>query len=118
MNTPKEIYEYTGCKRLTPKDCHILFRHYKRQVSEFIYTRKVFDIVKTLFFSKQEYPFYSRTNLVKNMIKYISENNFPQDSSLKSDKDIFINDYLESCEAWKIDNEFEKFSKYLEKNYK
>lgn len=32
----QEIYEYTGCKRITPEDCHILFRHYKRQVSEFI----------------------------------------------------------------------------------
>lgn len=35
-NNSQEIYEYTGCKRVTPEDCHILFRHYKRQVSEFI----------------------------------------------------------------------------------
>lgn len=34
--SPNTIYEYTGCKRLTPEDCHILFRHYKRQISEFI----------------------------------------------------------------------------------
>lgn len=32
----KEIYEYTGCKRLIPEDCHILFRHYKKQINEFI----------------------------------------------------------------------------------
>ena len=82
-----------------------------------LYTRKVFDIVKTLFFSRQEHPFYSRTDLIENIIKYIYENNFPQDPSLKSDKDIFINDYLENCEAWKIDNELKKFSKYLEKRH-
>ena len=32
----QEIYEYTGCKRITPEDCHILFRHYKRQVSTWV----------------------------------------------------------------------------------
>jgi len=36
LSDKKEIYEFTGCKQLTPEDCHILFRHYKRQVSEFI----------------------------------------------------------------------------------
>ncbi len=30
------VYEFTGCKRLAPEDCHILFRHYKRQISEFV----------------------------------------------------------------------------------
>lgn len=40
LNSPKdnqkEIYEFTGCKRLIPEDCHILFRHYKKQISEFM----------------------------------------------------------------------------------
>ncbi len=34
--SPEKIHEFTGCKRVTPEDCHILFRHYKRQVNEFI----------------------------------------------------------------------------------
>lgn len=28
-------YEFTGCKRLVPEDCHILFRHTKRTIYEF-----------------------------------------------------------------------------------
>lgn len=33
-NTVSEC-EFTGCKRLKPEDCHILFRHYKRAIYGF-----------------------------------------------------------------------------------
>ena len=35
-NNESEICEFTGCMRVSPEDCHILFRHNKRTISELL----------------------------------------------------------------------------------
>jgi len=35
-NIESEICEFTGCMRVSPEDCHILFRHNKRTISELL----------------------------------------------------------------------------------
>lgn len=78
------------------------------------FPRKVFDIVAKIICSKQQRLFISNKALIENILQYICENDFPDDSKLKSDKDAFINKYLENCDGWQVDTEAEKLSKYLE----
>ncbi len=78
------------------------------------FPRKIFDIVSVLVCSRQQRLFISDEGLVENIIKYIHENDFPDDPTLKSDKDVFINKYLENCEGWQVEAESEKLIKYME----
>lgn len=78
------------------------------------FSRKVFDIVAKIICSKQQRFFVSNKAFIENVLQYIYEKDFPDDPKLKSDKDVFINKYLENCEGWQVDTEAEKLSKYLE----
>lgn len=79
------------------------------------FPRKIFDIVSKLICSRQQRLYISSKDFIENIVKYIHDNDFSDDSRLKSDKDKFINKYLENCEGWQVDTETEKLSKYLEK---
>ncbi len=37
-NNERNVCEFTGCVKVLPEDCHIMFRHYKRTISELLST--------------------------------------------------------------------------------
>lgn len=78
------------------------------------FPRKIFDIISKLIISSKQRLFVSNKSFVEELVKYIFENDFPEDNKLKLDKDVFINKYLENCEGWQVDMETEKLSRYLE----
>lgn len=78
------------------------------------FPRKIFDIISKLIISSKQRLFVSNKSFVEELVRYIFENDFPEDNKLKLDKDAFINKYLENCEAWQVDMETEKLSRYLE----
>lgn len=78
------------------------------------FPRKIFDIISRLIISSKQRLFLSNKLFIEELIKYIFENDFPEDNKLKLDKDVFINKYLENCEGWQVDMETEKLSRYLE----
>lgn len=78
------------------------------------FPRKVFDIITKIICSKGQRFYISNKAFVEYVVQYIYENDFPDDSTLKTDKDTFINHYLEKCDPWQLDVETKKLSKYLE----
>ena len=78
------------------------------------FPRKIFDIISRLIISSKQRLFVSNKSFVEELVKYIFENDFPEDNKLKLDKDVFINKYLENCEGWQVGMETEKLSRYLE----
>ncbi|MBR1605605.1 MAG: hypothetical protein IJ660_05820 [Alphaproteobacteria bacterium] len=78
------------------------------------FPRKVFNIISKLICSGQQRLFISNKTFVENIVQYIHEHDFPDDPKLKSDKDVFINKYLENYEGWQVSIETERLSKYLE----
>jgi hypothetical protein len=72
------------------------------------YTRKVFEIVKTLSMNNEYFDF--ETQIITEVVKYIK--NSPNDSELKKEKDDFINKFSEMSHdgpVW-----IDKLQKYLE----
>ncbi|MDR3195959.1 MAG: hypothetical protein LBT58_04205 [Endomicrobium sp.] len=76
------------------------------------YTRQTFDIVKKLSIGTMEMHDYSKNNIIEETVKYIKENKF-DDEALKTDKDTFINEFLEK-RAYDAQEWTEKLQPYLE----
>jgi hypothetical protein len=75
------------------------------------YTRQTFDIVRKLSIGTIGIRDCSKNNIIEETVKYIKENTF--DKALKTDKDTFINEFLEK-RAYDAPEWAEKLQPYLE----
>jgi hypothetical protein len=91
-------------------DMDILFHNIKEALQEDlpIHTRKVFEIVKDHSETMAEKDIAYIIEFIKEILKYIKNNSFEKDNSLKHDKDAFINE-LGKKYGYKLFNELEEY---------
>lgn len=76
--------------------------------------RLVFDIVSRLAFRGARFDSFRRNGLIEQTLEYIKNHDFPEDETLKSEKDNFISKLLQNADSWELDDASTRFEKYRE----
>lgn len=76
--------------------------------------RLVFDIVSRLAFRGARFDSFRRNGLIEQTLEYIKNHDFPEDETLKSEKDDFISKLLQNADSWELDDASARFEKYRE----
>ena len=76
--------------------------------------RLVFDIVSRLVFRGTRFDSFRRNGIIEQTLEYIKNHEFPEDNTLKSEKDNFISKLLQNAKPWELDDASARFEKYRE----
>ena len=76
--------------------------------------RLVFDVVSRLTFRGTRFDSFKRSGIIEQTLEYIKNHEFPEDNTLKSEKDNFISKLLQNAKPWELDDASARFEKYRE----
>lgn len=76
--------------------------------------RLVFDIVSRLTFRGTRFDSFRKNGIIEQTLEYIKNHDFPEDETLKSEKDNFISKLLQHAKPWELDDASARFEKYRE----
>ena len=76
--------------------------------------RRVFDVVSRLTFRGTRFDSFKRSGIIEQTLEYIKNHEFPEDNTLKSEKDNFISKLLQNAKPWELDDASARFEKYRE----
>lgn len=76
--------------------------------------RRVFDVVSRLTFRGTRFDSFKRSGIIEQTLEYIKNHEFPEDKTLKSEKDNFISKLLQNAKPWELDDASARFEKYRE----